>query len=598
MKNRSVKASVFNGKYTILASKLTRRMLKYYFIVYVCLMLILCLSLFPALYFVAKQQTESAALQLRNILADRQRSTLKYADVLAAQTNLGKLLEAWHRDPCQKNKALLELYLHHYVSDYEDLLMVIVDDHAGGIFKSLAYYSTGMAERILEDKTYVSLSSDTTGTIYFPVSFDLLYGLDSSQSSRASIAVAKNYEIENEIYTISLYCKANTVLASASLIEDQFFDYWWIQQKERIFYSSQVITEECIIRDIDQNTASSGWQLRKSGYVCYNTIIDSGWVVAGYVTISKLMSNYVLIVRIVMLLYVLSPILYSAFLVGTVNRVLSPLKKLSDAIAACAADGTSQVNIHSGDELEHLGNSFNHMMLELNMHFEEVKKFERENAVSQFRLLNTQIDPHFIYNTMNIISLLARQGETEAVVEVNSTLIQILQQRLNSKNSIFDTVEAELQTMRQYQFIMDYRYANNVAIHYDIDESVRDVLILKNILQPLVENAYFHGLSQEDGNINGNIIISVHRCGEEIILAVNDDGRGMSSKRLEQISSNSIPIEKGKRIHIGLCNIQQRLKLVYGVKQTMKIISGPSEGTSVRITFPEKMNPDDEIWLD
>ncbi len=588
MKSRNLQVSAFNGKYTILARKLTRQMLKYYAMVYICLMLLLCLSLFPALYLVAKQQTKSAALQLRNILADRQRSTLKYADVLAAQEDLGKLLEAWKRNPCQKNKAFMELYLHSYVSDYDDLLMVIVDDHGEGIFKSLAYYSTGMAERILGDKSYASLSSMTTGTIYFPVSFDLLYGLDSSQSSRASIAVAKNYEIENQIYTISLYCKANTVLASASLIEEQCFDYWWVQQKENIFYSSSESPSERLVRGIYQNADSAGWQMEQGGFVCYNTIIDSGWVVAGFVSGTKLMSNYVLIIGIVMLLYVLSPVLYSVFLVSTINRVLSPLKELSDVIVSCAVDGASQVNIHSGDELEQLGNSFNHMMLEINTHFEEVKKFERQNAISQFRLLNTQIDPHFIYNTMNIISLLARQGDTGAVVEVNTTLIQILQQRLNSKNSIFDTVEAELQTLRQYQLIMDYRYANDVTIHYEIERDVRDVRILKNILQPLVENAYFHGLSQEDGNIKGNIIIAMNRCGEKIVLVVSDDGRGMTPERLMQISSDSTPMEEGRRIHIGLYNIKQRLNLVYGGKHTMKIDSSPSKGTSVRITFPEK----------
>lgn len=592
MKNKNLQSVGFNGKYTILARKLTGKMLKYYLIVYSCLMLILCLSLFPALYFVAKRQTESAALQLRDILAERQRSTLKYADVLAAQTDLSKLLKEWDQNPCQKNKALLELYLHNYVSDYDDLLMVIVDDHADGIFKSLTYYSTGMAERVLEDRSYASLSDKLTGTVYFPVSFDLLYGLDSTQSSRASIAVAKNYEIENHVYTISLYCKANTALASAELIAEQFFDYWWVQRKENIFYSGDIVPEEFIVKEIDQNGDSIGWKLRQGGYVCYNTIIDSGWIVVGFVSGTKLMSNYVLILLIVMVLYFISPILYSVFLVGTINRVLSPLKELSDTILNCAEGDTPQVNIHSGDELEYLGNSFNQMMQKLNMHFEKVKKFEREKAVSQFRLLNTQIDPHFIYNTMNIISLLARQGDTDAVVEVNSTLIQILQQRLNSKNSIFDTVDAELQTMKQYQLIMDYRYAGNVAIHYDIDRSVRSVLILKNILQPLVENAYFHGLSQEDGNIDGNITISIRRREENLILSVSDDGRGMSSERLSQISSNDTPIEEGSRIHIGLYNIQQRLNLIYGEKQTMKIISSPAKGTSVQITFREKINLD------
>lgn len=589
MKSRTPRVRVFTRKYTILAKKLIRQMLKCYLGVYLCLMLILCLLLFPALYSVAKKQTESATLQLRNSLADRQRSALKYVDVLAAQTSLGELLEAWYQNPNQKNKSLLELYLHNYVSNYDDLLMVIVDNHEGGIFKSLTYYSTGMAERILEDSAYEVLSTESTGTLYFPVSFDLLYGLDSSQSSRASIAIAKNYEIGNHVYTVSLYCKADSALASANLIENQFFDYWWVQQKKDIYYTSGNIPEKTMVASIYHDSNSTGWLPCQGGFVSFNTIIDSNCVVAGFASSTKLMSNYVLIILIVMVLYLLSPLLYSIFLVSTINRILSPLKKLSDAIVTYSAGGTAQVDIRSGDELEHLGNSFNNMMLKLNMHFEEAKEFERENAVSRFRLLNTQIDPHFIYNTMNIISLLARQGDTKAVVEVNSTLIQILQQRLNSKNSIFDTVESELQTMKQYQLIMDYRYANNVTIHYDIEESVLSVHILKNILQPLVENAYFHGLSQEDGNIDGNITISVDRYGEKMVLIVKDDGRGMPPERLSQILSSNAPIEDHAKIHIGLYNIQQRLNLVYGEQQTMEITSCSNNGTSIRITFPEKI---------
>ncbi len=110
--------------------------------------------------------------------------------------------------------------------------------------------------------------------------------------------------------------------------------------------------------------------------------------------------------------------------------------------------------------------------------------------------MTTQMDPHFIYNTMNIINILARKGEFEDIVKVNTALTRVLRERLNTQNTAFEEVAHEIEALKQYQLIMDYRYHNQVAVEYDIDEAVLHKKIPKNILQPLLENCIIMDLPQ------------------------------------------------------------------------------------------------------
>ena len=196
------------------------------------------------------------------------------------------------------------------------------------------------------------------------------------------------------------------------------------------------------------------------------------------------------------------------------------------------------------------------------------------------------MDPHFIYNTMNIINILARKGDTEAITEINSALICILRERLNSKLSITDTIANELETLRQYELIMDYRYENRVHTFHEVDSSLSDRKIPKNILQPLVENAFYHGFGSGRFLKEGHIDITIYSVEEDIVIEVSDDGAGMSRERLEMLMNRSYRIYDDQKPHIGLDNIRQRLDYIYRGMAQFDIQSTEGYGTTISITVP------------
>ncbi len=262
------------------------------------------------------------------------------------------------------------------------------------------------------------------------------------------------------------------------------------------------------------------------------------------------------------------------------------LPEPSGSMLCFRAGQKSAPKIRTNDEIEDLRDSFQSMILEINRQILDIQKQEHENSVVSYKLLATQIDPHFIYNTMNIINIMARQENTKAIIDINTALVRILQERLNSKLSICDTVRREYQTMRQYQIIMDYRYRHQIQIHYDIDKSLMDIPIPKNILQPLVENSFYHGFGNIEPDTQGQIDVLIYSIEQELIIEVSDNGLGMKPERLHEILHQSYSIYRDKKPHIGINNIRQRLSFLYKEQYQMEIHSTPSLGTTIIITIP------------
>lgn len=164
---------------------------------------------------------------------------------------------------------------------------------------------------------------------------------------------------------------------------------------------------------------------------------------------------------------------------------------------------------------------------------------------------------------MNIINIMARRGNSEAIIEINSALIKILRERLNSKLSISATIEHELETLYQYNLIMDYRYENKIKTKVAVDETLLQKKIPKNILQPLSENAFFHGFGNTSFKQEGCIDILIYSVEQELVIEVSDNGAGMSEDRLTMLLNHSYHIYDDNKPHIGLDNIRQRLDYVY-----------------------------------
>lgn len=192
-------------------------------------------------------------------------------------------------------------------------------------------------------------------------------------------------------------------------------------------------------------------------------------------------------------------------------------------------------------------------------------------------------------NTMNIINIMARNGRTQDILAVNNALIRMLRDRLNVNTSPYATVRGEVQMLRQYVLIVEYKYGAHIDITYEFNHLVEDAPIPKGILQLLVENALVHGLmGAEDDALHGSISVAIYpEADERLVIEVNDDGRGIDAERLEYMRAHKFDISTAKEdSHIGLNNIYKRLEYLYPGNFQMDIFSHKGDGTSVVISIP------------
>lgn len=269
-------------------------------------------------------------------------------------------------------------------------------------------------------------------------------------------------------------------------------------------------------------------------------------------------------------------------------NIVRPINTLSHTMAS-VMNGNFDVrsDIRTGDEIEDLSDIFNAMTIQIKNYIAREIELEKSKQHMKYSLLISQIDPHFIYNTMNTINYLARKERCSDVIEVNSALIKIMQDRLRvSGIEIFDTVAQEMDIVNQYILIQQYRYKNRIQLEWHVDPSAMNLEIPKNIIQPLVENSYYHGFIAEEKD--GLISITIISNGSHIMITVMDNGTGMDQEHLAALQ-NHTPLSDGSRgRHVGIRNIQERLSFLYQSENCMAFESRVGYGTKITVTLEKR----------
>lgn len=250
--------------------------------------------------------------------------------------------------------------------------------------------------------------------------------------------------------------------------------------------------------------------------------------------------------------------------------------------------------ISGNDELKVLDDQFTHMLETINALIRENYVQELEKKETELQNLQLQINPHFLYNTLETISSIAAVRQAFTVCDLCGRLGEIFRYSLGKDYGEFVTVEQELHHVENYVFIQKVRYGDKFEVFYHIEPEVRQCMILRFILQPVVENAILHGIAPMTGN--GTLKISVGRQGEILYVKVEDDGIGMDSTRKSELEEyisrpENSREEKGS---IGVRNVHRRVRLACGDRYGVSIESRPYRGSGFLITFPLRRKGDEE----
>ena len=269
------------------------------------------------------------------------------------------------------------------------------------------------------------------------------------------------------------------------------------------------------------------------------------------------------------------------------NRILTgvvkPLKKLEKHIAQVSPDNMDQrMEILTDDEIGHLSKKFNQMLDRIQNLKEQVIEEQEDKRKYELQALQAQINPHFLYNTLDSIIWMAETNDSN-IVAMTEALAKLFRISLNKGNEEI-TLERELEHVKNYLIIQSMRYADKFTYEISVEPGVEKCRTIKLILQPVVENCIYHGIKKKRGS--GKITIRAFRRGDDLIIEISDDGCGMPPEVCQKILSDEIEPENISGSGIGIKNVNERIQLRFGKRYGLSYMSEEGVGTTVTYILP------------
>lgn len=321
-----------------------------------------------------------------------------------------------------------------------------------------------------------------------------------------------------------------------------------------------------------------------------STIRGTRWMIATFVNVNAInqTKSELLFAMIGILLFMMVIVAFvSANFSGRLN---SPMRRIQHHIQKIQEGNFDEQIVMDGQiEMVRLADTFNTMSSQIKQLMNNVVVEQQEKRASTIKALQNQINPHFLYNTLDSIVNLSENQQNEDVVEAIIALSKFFRMSISNNQNIVP-LRDEIEHVRNYGLIQKIRYKRSFDLHIDVDSTLFDVPVLKFCLQPLVENAIMHGLHPDMFTL---IRISASLNEQSISLIVFNEGYGLSESKIDEIMTTlrqDLPTQS-----VGLKNVYQRMKLYYGPEAHLRIESVMDEYTKVILTFPLNISLEDKV---
>lgn len=466
-----------------------------------------------------------------------------------------------------------------------------------------------------ENSTF--FSADASTDVFFPMSFakgTYWYGIfQGSKGSRlycppaylshhekdylgdeAYITYVTSYYEEN-IYPcyVAIYYSSDNY---KQILEDNIASpagvSYIINEREEIVATTNITlsaTYRLKYSDIENSLLSSNSFisreiLNETVYVAFYYLPDTKWFIVTVIPEAPIISHstniiyrFTMIVVACVLLALFLAIILSRSITGRISKVIHQmiLVKNGPPTPMAAAD--------SNDEVGELIDTYNYMANEMQNLILKEQKTAEQLRIAEFNALQAQINPHFLYNTMDMISWMAKDGRVNEVSEVVQRLSRFYKLTLSKKNTI-NSIADELEHTEIYVELMNMRHSNSINLVTDMPDELTKYTIPKLTLQPIIENAILHGILEKLDK-TGTIIITGWEEDSDILILISDDGVGIPANKMINILSSK-PVGPTKGSNVAISNIHHRLKLLYGEKYGLSYKSIEGNGTEVTIRIP------------
>lgn len=322
----------------------------------------------------------------------------------------------------------------------------------------------------------------------------------------------------------------------------------------------------------------------RTSNVIVNSVAYTGWKVVGVVPESVQIASinrfrYYIITTVIILMMML---------LG-VNRIISkkisrPILKLNESVKAYEAGGPTDIYIGGSSEIRHLGYSVQKSYEQIEALMQEIIREQTERRKSEMDALQSQINPYFLYNTLESITWMVEAKKNLDAVFMISELAKLLRISLSKGRTVI-RISDEIQHSRSYMNIQKVRYKERFQIEFDIDEEINEYCTVKLIVQPILENAIYYGVGNMDEDDGGKITIRGEKKDDDIYISVEDNGMGMNEDIVENILKDNNKVPKHGS-GVGLINVHSRIQLMFGNEYGLEVYSEPDEGTRIVIHIP------------
>lgn len=309
----------------------------------------------------------------------------------------------------------------------------------------------------------------------------------------------------------------------------------------------------------------------------------TGWTLVSMVPYKSVMAETMAISGVMILAVAITLIVTLLLLNRILTGVVKPLKKLEKYMVQVNPDNMDQrMEILTDDEIGHLSMKFNQMMDRIRNLKEQVIEEQEDKRKYELQALQAQINPHFLYNTLDSIIWMAETNDSN-IVAMTEALAKLFRISLNKGNEEI-SLERELEHVKNYLIIQSMRYADKFTYEISAEPGVERCRTIKLILQPIVENCIYHGIKKKRGT--GKITIRAYRREQNLIIEVSDDGCGMPEEICRKILSDEIESENISGSGIGVKNVNERIQLRFGKKYGLSYSSEEGVGTTVTYVLP------------
>ncbi len=405
-------------------------------------------------------------------------------------------------------------------------------------------------------------------------------------SGKIEFSDGKQYEIIANVDTQVRWMMANTDSQRAKVKLDlilrtlQSLEGYVDQMGDKISHNSTATENEAVLEKI--RFATSVMNEVVQDYVLYEVNRTEGQ----YQVMSEGFDRW----KTLSIILIFSAAGFSVLAAWSLSRsIYTPIKKLHDVTTTITKnDLQALMTSDNVDEITELGMSFNIMIGKIKELLDSKIKEQENLKKAELRALQAQINPHFLYNTLDTIIWMAESKKTDQVVKIVSALSNFFRISL-SKGMDWITIGEEVERIKSYLTIQKMRYRDILDFKIEVEKDVAENTILKLILQPLVENALYHGIKNK--RQGGTISIRARRMGDdEVLLEVEDDGIGFTPEKLARLraeledDSGDFKMESG----FGIGNVNHRIRLYYGRSYGVSIRSEYNTGTCVTLVIPAK----------